>query len=92
MKKYAIIHTRKDWAGCTTILAFKDDLDEAIKVARKEYQDILKNVEKKVTIEKSIELGNTEIGYDEDLFDKSLKFNLYHNKGLQEILVQEVEI
>ena len=92
MKKYAIIHTRKDWAGCTTILAFKDDLDEAIKVARKEYQDILKNVEKKVTIEKSIELGNTEIGYDEDLFDKSLKFNLYHNKGLQEILIQEVEI
>lgn len=92
MKKYAIIHTRKDWAGCTTILAFKDDLDEAIKVARKEYQDILKNVEKKVTIEKSIELGHTEIGYDEDLFDKSLKFNLYHNKGQQEILVQEVEI
>ena len=92
MKKYAVIFTRKDWAGCTTNLAFKDDLDEAIKVARKEYQDILKNVEKKVSIEKSIELGHTEIGYDEDLFDKSLKFNLYHNQGQQEILVQEVEI
>lgn len=92
MKKYAVIFTRKDWAGCTTNLAFKDDLDEAIKVARQEYQDILKNVENNISIEKSIELGHTEIGYDEDLFDKSLKFNLYHNQGLQEILVQEVEI
>ncbi len=92
MKKYAVIHTRKDWAGCTTNLAFKDDLDEAIKVARKEYQDILKNVENNISIEKSIELGHTEIGYDEDLFEESLKFNLYHNQGMQEILVQEVEI
>ena len=92
MKKYAVIHTRKDWAGCTTILAFKDDLDEAIKVARKEYQDILNNVENNISIEKSVELGHTEIGYDEDSFEESLKFNLYHNQGMQEILVQEVEI
>jgi hypothetical protein len=49
-------------------------------------------VENNISIEKSIELGHTEIGYDEDLFDKSLKFNLYHNQGMQEILVQEVEI
>ena len=92
MKKYAVIHTRKDWAGCTTILAFKDDLDEAIEVARNEYQDILNNAENNISIEKSIELGHTEIGYDEDLFAESLKFNLYHNQAMQEILVQEVEI
>lgn len=92
MKKYAVIHTRKDWSGCTTILTFKDDLDAAIEVARKKYQDILNKVENNISIEKSIELGHTEIGYDEDLFDECLKFNLYHNQGMQEILVQEVEI
>ena len=61
MTKYAIIFTRKDYSGCTTILSFKDSLDEAIKAARKEYQEILYNVEPGHTIEKSIEDENTEL-------------------------------
>ena len=56
------------------------------------FEDRYDNVENNISIEKSVELGHTEIGYDEDLFEESLKFNLYHNQGMQEILVQEVEI
>jgi translation initiation factor 2 beta subunit (eIF-2beta)/eIF-5 len=92
MTKYAIIFTRKDYSGCTTILSFKDSLDEAIKAARKEYQEILYNVEPGHTIEKSIEDENTELGNDEDLFEKDLKYSLYHTKALQEVLVQEISI
>jgi hypothetical protein len=44
------------------------------------------------TIEKSIEDENTELGNDEDLFEKDLKYSLYHTKALQEVLVQEISI
>ena len=88
--KYAVLFANHSWSGASGIIAIKDTLDEAIVVATKEVNDVMKKNDIDMTIDECIAEEKLEYAEKEDLITFNLVRSWMFPELNMEVYIQEL--
>ena len=94
--KYAVIFSNHEWSCATMIVGIKNNLEEAIELAKQQIMDVVENNEpwqvETQDLDRLIENEYVEYYEDADINEESIVRCWYYTKVKMEVYIQKVEI
>jgi hypothetical protein len=94
--KYAVIFSNHEWSCATMIVGIKNNLEEAIELAKQQIMDVVENNEpwqvEPQNLDRLIENEHVEYYEDADINEESIVRCWYYTKAKMEVCIQKVEI
>lgn len=94
--KYAVIFSNHEWSCATMIVGIKNNLEEAIELAKQQIMDVVENNEpwqvEPQNLDRLIENEQVEYYEDADINEESIVRCWYYTKAKMEVCIQKVEI
>ena len=94
--KYAVIFSNHEWSCATMIVGIKNNLKDAIELAKQQIMDVVENNEpwqvETQDLDRLIENECVEFYDDADINEESIVRCWYYTKAKMEVCIQKVEI
>lgn len=94
--KYAVIFSNHEWSCTTMIVGIKNNLEDAIELAKQQIMDVVENNEpwqvEPQNLDRLIENEQVEYYEDADINEESIVRCWYYTKAKMEVCIQKVEI
>ena len=94
--KYAVIFSNHEWSCATMIVGIKNNLEDAIELAKQQIMEVVENNEpwqvEPQNLDRLIENEQVEYYEDADINEESIVRCWYYTKAKMEVCIQKVEI